>query len=483
MRIARWYYVQEPVFPPREGGRADLFHHPALIEQMFKIVRENPGLTVGDIADRMGKADHYVETILWRLKKYTGSLRIEVTGYERTPGLEEFKRVPGVQRMASKLASEKTRDPWVRRLFRYEQWLKEKGYFGSITELLEDYKNAKNEERRYRHIDIMGEFLNSWKASKETKNSIGKVIRGFYRKNRADLPREKLVFNREMLLDTPGSVQQYVKPEEIWRIVNDGHVPVRDKSILTVLLYMGMDESTLTTQFNYYAYPQLVKALGERYDEWDVEARGPVRINLTRPKTVTKYYNFLPPRGLLFLKSWLNLRRQLTGKEIAIRMEGGIEASDPIFLSSKLQPIDERLVGNIVRDSSFRSGVQRRIEGATRVRYRIHGHEFRDTFKTTCKVAGVDGAVAEFFIGHKIDPLGYDKSPWAYPEHFKEQYLLVEPHLSGENQRYQVQAEKTRELEDRIRVLESALTRLAAEKGLQYHELEQRALSQGQSRS
>jgi len=72
-------------------------------------------------------------------------------------------------------------------------------------------------------------------------------------------------------------------------------------------------------------------------------------------------------------------------------------------------------------------------------RCRIHGHEFRDTFKTTCKVAGVDGAVAEFFIGHRIDPLGYDKSPWAYPEHFKEQYLLVEPYLSGEQERYRVQ--------------------------------------------
>jgi hypothetical protein len=48
--------------------------------------------------------------------------------------------------------------------------------------------------------------------------------------------------------------------------LNDGHLPVRDKSILAVLLYRGMDESTLTTQFN-YAYPQLVKALGERYDD------------------------------------------------------------------------------------------------------------------------------------------------------------------------------------------------------------------------
>jgi len=57
----------------------------------------------------MGKGDHYVETLLWRLKEYTGSLRIEVTGYERTPGLAEFARVPCVERMVSKLASEKTR--------------------------------------------------------------------------------------------------------------------------------------------------------------------------------------------------------------------------------------------------------------------------------------------------------------------------------------------------------------------------------------
>ena len=42
---------------------------------------------------------------------------------------------------------------------------------------------------------------------------------------------------------------------------------------------------------------------------------------------------------------------------------------------------------------------------------------------------------------------------------------------------------KYRELEDRIRSLESLLARLAAEKGLQYRELEQGVLSQGQSRS
>lgn len=84
-------------------------------------------------------------------------------------------------------------------------------------------------------------------------------------------------------------------------------------------------------------------------------------------------------------------------------------------------------------------------------RYCIHGNEFKDTFKTTCKTAEVGGAVSEFFIGHSIDPMDYDRSLWTYPEHFREQYSRAEPFLSCESQQFWVQAEKRGELEDRIR--------------------------------
>jgi hypothetical protein len=30
--------------------------------------------------------------------------------------------------------------------------------------MLEDYKNAKDQEMRYYHVDLMAEFINSWKA-------------------------------------------------------------------------------------------------------------------------------------------------------------------------------------------------------------------------------------------------------------------------------------------------------------------------------
>jgi len=217
------------------------------------------------------------------------------------------------------------------------------------------------------------------------------------------------------------------------------------------------------------------KELGGRPENWDVE-RGPVRINLTKPKTTTKYYNFLPPKGAPVPQGLAEREAGGDGGRSG-RRGGGIRPylREQQAATHVREAGREHDQGSVVQD-----WVQLRTAGVNR--YRIHGHEFRDAFKTTCKVAGVDGAVAEFFIGHEIDSLGYDKSPWAYPEHFREQYLLAEPYLSGEYQQYRMQAEKRWELEDRIRSLESLLACLASEEGLQYRELEQQALSQGQSR-
>ncbi len=42
MKVARWYYVKEPVFPPRVGKGAQ-FHHPAMYSEIISFVKENPG--------------------------------------------------------------------------------------------------------------------------------------------------------------------------------------------------------------------------------------------------------------------------------------------------------------------------------------------------------------------------------------------------------------------------------------------------------
>lgn len=63
-------------------------------------------------------------------------------------------------------------------------------------------------------------------------------------------------------------------------------------------------------------------------------------------------------------------------------------------------------------------------------RYHVHLHEFRDLFKSLCTLHGVNAVASEFFLGHVIDKLGYDKSPEYDIEWFRNEYLKVEPVLN-----------------------------------------------------
>ena len=462
LQTSRWFYVQEPALPDVPRKRNSWYRKRALYTEIVGVVKGNPGISTGEVARKLGRPYDYISPLLFHLKKF-GSLRYEPAGVERTNGLAAFAGVPCVRQMLSKLSSEKTKGPWLRRLFRYQEWLIGKGYFGSVAEALEDCRRAAT-DGKYRHVDLMQEYLNSFRGSLYYKDSIATIIRGFYKKNRAELPREKVTYDRGMLIMAPSSTEEYIRPAEVWRMVADGRVPVRDKAMIAIVLTMGLDESTFVHQFNYYAYPQIVKALGSDWNAWDAK-RAPVQVSLVRPKTQNRFYSFLPARALVLLRDWLNVRKETTGSEVALRNEGGVEVSDPLFVTTKGRPVDEAFVAKSILDASFKSGVQQRKPGVKR--YRIHGHEFRDTFRTTCKVAGMDQAVAEFFIGHSIDVLGYDKSPWVYPEHFRKQYQLVEPYVCGEEQAVRVQEERRKELEDRIGSLESSLARLTSELGRQ----------------
>ncbi len=69
-------------------------------------------------------------------------------------------------------------------------------------------------------------------------------------------------------------------------------------------------------------------------------------------------------------------------------------------------------------------------EGA-KTRYPFHSHEVRDTLITLHKKTGADSAAANFFAGHDIDRLKYDKSPWDDANYYRGEYLkLARPFLN-----------------------------------------------------
>jgi hypothetical protein len=226
----------------------------------------------------------------------------------------------------------------------------------------------------------------------------------------------------------------------------------REKAVFMVMLQGGIDRSTLSEYFNFYAWLQITKQLGsEDPENWDL-SRLPVRVNLTRVKTRVEYYTFLSVDAVKALQQWLNVRKTLMGKP----MRDG----EAIFLTPQRSPLKKESISTIFNRLAIASGLESRKYGkASEIRYRFHAHELRDTFRSACTVAGVEHPVAEYMIGHSIDKLGYDKSPEVYPEHFKVEYAKVEPMLNiFSNQG--VGLKKITELEAKIQEKESVIQSL-----------------------
>jgi hypothetical protein len=130
LRTLRWYYEKEPVWPPGKHNRNSWFKKRTLYSEIIKTVKDNQGTSTGEGARKLGKSYYYISPLLFLLRSF-GSLRSEQVGCERINALEAFSRMPCVVQMLSKLSREKNRGPWLRRLFRYQEWLIGKGYFGA----------------------------------------------------------------------------------------------------------------------------------------------------------------------------------------------------------------------------------------------------------------------------------------------------------------------------------------------------------------
>ncbi len=162
--------------------------------------------------------------------------------------------------------------------------------------------------------------------------------------------------------------------------------------------------------------------MGADYENWDT-TRAPIRINLIRIKTQVPYYSFISTDALKSLQSWLKVRQTLTNKAIQI--------GEPIFITRQRTPIRKEQLSTMFNNLAIRAGLEVKKYGkASEVRYRFHEHELRDTFKSACTMSGVNHIMSEFFIGHNIDRLGYDKSPNGYPEVYRQEYRKVEPYLN-----------------------------------------------------
>lgn len=362
-------------------------------------------------------------------------------------GVESFQiEEECVKRWARDLRPSTART-YVYYFLKYLEWVKKNGFFSSAEEMLNDARKG-DPETLYNHLELVFSYLKQLNVGIKDKKNRYMAIRNFYEYHRCPLPKpSKQQLNRVFYpseLDKLRALNRRpLKLEEVKKIII--HAPQPYKAAFMVVLQSGMGPAEFDI-FNRYSWHSVVQHL---------DSEGPVKIDLIRQKTsrgvVRKYYTFIGEDAKMLIKEWLKERPTEAPKDYLF----------VVYNRQKKEfvPLTGRLLGNMLTKIAKRIGL---IEPNGLNRYHIHLHEFRDLFKSQCTLCGVHQVASEFFLGHVIDKLGYDKSPEYDVEWFKKEYMKVEPELnilSGAGK-------KISEVKERLSDYEKMLEELRAENQL-----------------
>lgn len=153
-----------------------------------------------------------------------------------------------------------------------------------------------------------------------------------------------------------------------------------------------------------------------RYKKDIEDYKIPIKVDMVRPKTGVKFYTEFFDDAVEALRDLLNERKRELGRDLG--------KNDHLFAVQGRQVIKQTIQFQ-VRYLAESTGVEERHNEADKQKsYRIRPHEIgRDVFATTAENEGVPEHVYNFCMGHTIDPLKYNKSPWS-PQ--GEEYIKVE---------------------------------------------------------
>ena len=297
----------------------------------------------------------------------------------------------------------------------YLEWCKKKRLWATAEEMLKNYKALSSTEK-YKHQDALIEYVKTKKTGTSDRRHTWFAVRSFYAYHRLSLPKATSSELNRMFRPSENDKRKAVETsplmlDDVRRLIMN--VPHPYKAALMTLLQSGMGLAEYE-EFN---------LAGWRKTTEKFTTPEPLRIDLYREKTsrttVNRYYTWLGRDAKELLREWLVMRPENS-------------SSDALFLVynknlKRYVPLTGRTLSDMVRQIAKKIGL---IKPDQLKRYHVHAHEFRDLFKSLCTLCGVSSVASEFFLGHGIDKLGYDKSPQYDEAWFRREYVKVESKLN-----------------------------------------------------
>jgi len=282
----------------------------------------------------------------------------------------------------------------------------------------------------YRFVDSAYKWVERRSLAASSMKVFVGSVRGFFLANRAPLPSDKHKFHSDRE-----------------RVVGELNVGEFRRILLSC---NRTYQAAFLVQFQSGSGVGELCYINEHHSEfvWDEVRKGSRMIRLRMPgrkqnRNVRPYYTFIGSDAIDALKNLFYSR--------------GWKREKYMFVTEYGEAVSRHSLGNYFRRHAFRSGIVKRFtpncldcDGETvkqtkqkdgvrceyyvclgcqssrlvadyglshadcgGIRYRVRTHELRDLFRTQCHYAqtyaGFDGSTCEFFMGHTIDPLEYDK--------------------------------------------------------------------------
>ena len=252
----------------------------------------------------------------------------------------------------------------------------------------------------YHVLDALQDWINSQDHLRAgSKKGYYTSIRSIFLHNRAELPRDPSFIIKSDVPPVRSKLTVDIVKEVILRSTP------KYQAIFTIMVMAGLDEASFV-YWNEKGYDSLMNQLGNR------RHGEPIKIELPGRKAnrnIQNFYTFFGKDAITKLENYMKIRGYEPGR---------------IFKTSKKAMIKYwtrqlKRLGYIEQKSSYKGN-----------RYGLNLHRLRGIFRSRWRLSGVDVGVAEFFIGHGLDELGYDVSPDLEPEWFMDKYIEAESWLN-----------------------------------------------------
>ena len=337
-----------------------------------------------------------------------------------------------------------TRQTYLHRLWQFDTWLRgrrlsfqrhvrrdgdtikittEEVTLGGVEDFLRAYQEAYDPRSKSAFVKMIKSYLmddvHAGKKSK-TVRMYHSAITAYFERN--DYP-ISVRFNPDTKYDSAEDGGTEMTLEDLMKMLTVGRPNLMEKAVILAKFHRGLDNSTMADRFSFQAFEQMAEWFGtEDHARWDVAAKSPVPIRLTRIKTDYPHTGYLDVDAVEAVREWLAARERMTGAPL--------RAGEPMFIKITRNAVTDVWISRLVRRLADKAGLREKLaDYKASIRYKLNSHEMRDLLKSTLIDSGCRTDVADHVIGHKPRD-SYEKQSRLYPESMRSEFAKASPRIN-----------------------------------------------------